>query len=581
MPPVAYATQSILVEAPSWWNPKSEDDKAISTFDRRHARSVRRCGRMRTALTTDPTSLSKGDNFHVALWELTADRYVLESKLDQVRTFAKREKPKAKLKWTLVDSIWKARLKVRCPLISFAYHDPSLHVVVTGGPLFAVSLHSSARPPLQTSDAHAFYDTAEVKRATLTTDWEMAMSRQSLEKKLARVAKSLPSEDQAHTTPSNVMEVMLEHFNVIYSTHIYLCSLSAGDDIYSMPYNAFLQFLNDASLVDEDVEGQRSADYQLLFEGVNATATKSDVFNSRRELNRSEWVGLLLQIALARYVVGKKMAIATAIQQLLAIDIPDGLTASCAQDSNAYRSDYCYVESTDVMLRKFERSLRALYSAFALGTGAIGDQLSSIKLMDYKEFMSFIDAIDLVDEFLTLREVRLAFLWSRMVVINENSQRGRASFTQLRFEDYLEVIVRLSHLAALPTNEDMASAGCSHAGEYLLALKHNPAKEAEFKKARSQDFDQHPDRPISQKLRLFMHNIIFKVRGGYGSLDKELSEKEAVRFARGEVREPQLIASVDVDAPSTAAEEVGHFQVKGGPDVLTGREAKGSRADHE
>ena len=58
------------------------------------------------------------------------------------------------------------------------------------------------------------------------------------------------------------------------------------------------------------------------------------------------------------------------------------------QDSNAFRERYCYNEETDTVLRKWEASLRTLYTIYAGGDGSIaaGGEVSSAKLLDYPEW---------------------------------------------------------------------------------------------------------------------------------------------------------------------------------------------------
>ena len=76
-------------------------------------------------------------------------------------------------------------------------------------------------------------------------------------------------------------------------------------------------------------------------------------------------------------------------------DVARRVPPICLQDSNAFRAAYCYIEATDIVLRKYESSLRTLFTVFAYGTGAIGDELLSTKLMDFGEYMSLITRLNL------------------------------------------------------------------------------------------------------------------------------------------------------------------------------------------
>ena len=48
------------------------------------------------------------------------------------------------------------------------------------------------------------------------------------------------------------------------------------------------------------------------------------------------------------------------------------------------REKFCYCQDVDEILRTWEASLRALFREYALGDGAIGDELRSTKLLDYE-----------------------------------------------------------------------------------------------------------------------------------------------------------------------------------------------------
>jgi len=274
----------------------------------------------------------------------------------------------------------------------------------------------------------------------------------------------------------------------------------------------------------------------LLFEGINASKggePSTTEFNAKRALNREEWVSMLLQVALACYVVPGKVSVVEGVRRLFTEDICPKVNSSALHEANSLREEHCYKEVTDLVLRKYEKSLRAIFEAFAFGTGAIGDACKTVKMMDFDEYMDFVSFVDVVDDYLTLREIRLAFLWARMVVIAENTVKGRSKTTQLQFEDWLEILVRLAHQMALPTDAEISDAGLAHAGEFLMALRSQPDTEDAFKQARGRNMDQTPDQPIEQKVKHLIHWIMYAVRGGHGSPQEQVSVNEASKFAKG------------------------------------------------
>ena len=252
-----------------------------------------------------------------------------------------------------------------------------------------------------------------------------------LDKKAERAAKVGLGAEAAESARPMLRQGMEEHKDILYQMFDFYGK--EGNDIFSISITSFLQFVRDAGLINEDVEGQRSQDLQLIFDAANASATKDDVYNAKRSLNRMEFIGVLAQLILERHVKAGGLDPIEACRKFFREDIIPRLPRQCFQDSNSFRADFCYKEEVDMELKKHEESLRNIFTSFAYGTGAIGDAVLSTKLMDGGEYSEFISRIDLVDAFITQREVRLAFLWSRMLVVDENSLKGRSSVLQLAF----------------------------------------------------------------------------------------------------------------------------------------------------
>jgi len=512
--------QSVRTDAPTWWHPDATENKAIDDWDHRHASYLTRARLATLALHTDSTNLRKEAATEVAIWELGHNRFFMREHVDVTvppfqrykKVKKKKEKPRP---WKLVNSIWRHRRK--------------------------------------TCDSKDFYDPPDVKKRAFDIDWERAREEHNLDKKLARAAKHIhDAEAQRHITPEAFKDAMFAHCDLIYQVFHYYCVLSAGDDIFCMTNNAFVQIAREANLVNNSVPGQRDADVQLMFESACAHHHKleegdSKDFDSKHALDRIQWVATIAQLVLKRHMEGAGLGLVEAVRCFFIDDIAHNVPSVCLQDSNVFRAECCYIEQTDLVLRKYEASLQNIYVAFAYGSGAIGDAILSTKLLDFKEYLVLINRLELVDNFITMREVRLIFIWSRMVVVDEKTIKGRASTLQLHFEDFLELIVRFAHMMALPTQQELTCAGMRHAGEYLKALKSTPELEAQFKRQRTREAGEHADQSIAWKVRQFALWLIFNVRGGRGDPEKELSKEEADKFMRGRVG----VSRVSVDHPQT------------------------------
>ena len=87
--------------------------------------------------------------------------------------------------------------------------------------------------------------------------------------------------------------------------------------------------------------------------------------------------------------------------------------------------------------------------------GAIGNELNSTKLLSYVEWKEFTKDLQLYDSDFTAREVSLPFAWCRMRVVDEELLESKIKAIQLSFEDFLEAIVRISTIKALPNDEQI------------------------------------------------------------------------------------------------------------------------------
>jgi len=258
-------------------------------------------------------------------------------------------------------------------------------------------------------------------------------------------------------------------------------------------------------------------------------------------LDREEWIAVVTQMFLRKHVESGGMGVAEAVQAFFIDDIAHNVPSMCLQDSNRFRAEYCYIEATDMVLRKYENSLRNLYEAFAKGDGAIGHAVFTTKLMDFGEYMEMVNRFELIDPFVTQREIRLAFVWCRMVVEDEKWIKGRQKVVQLHFEDFLELIVRLAHMTALPTEDELADACMAHAGEFLDALEAQPEAEQDFKRLHTCEPGEPVDQPIAWKVQQFVLWTIYRARGGQGNPESELTVKEANRFMEGRIHRVRVI----------------------------------------
>ena len=114
----------------------------------------------------------------------------------------------------------------------------------------------------------------------------------------------------------------------------------------------------------------------------------NDEYNHKRALNRYEFLQVLVRVAVARFInTGKTADVSEALQRLFNADLDPHIDPVALQDSNVFRRAYCYTEGVDGALRAHEKSLRALFEAYAAQeTAAAQQRLARRSMLSYEEW---------------------------------------------------------------------------------------------------------------------------------------------------------------------------------------------------
>jgi hypothetical protein len=145
---------------------------------------------------------------------------------------------------------------------------------------------------------------------------------------------------------------------------------------------------------------------------------------------------------------------------------------------NSYRPSVCSnCRATDTFWTSavFERhkgSLHAIFEAYA-ASGDDGSAAGRVNAsyVSVAEFLDMMRDMRFIDNDFTTREATLAFVWSRMRVIDELKESTRKKVEQISFEDWLEVLVRVATMKEMPTDEEIAAEGLDDPGYWLLKLQ--------------------------------------------------------------------------------------------------------------
>ena len=295
-----------------------------------------------------------------------------------------------------------------------------------------------------------------------------------------------------------VREVLWQHHRLIYGSFDYYASLySEGQtaegepDIYNMSFNAFLRFMDQCQLVSKDVS---KGEFQTVWVAVNAVdkaTADEDEFNSKSALNRQEWLQVLVRCAI---LLHSKRDVSESVNELLTHNLLRLLPPAALQNSNAFRKRFCYLEAPTTVLESHRQSLFALYDAYAQVSHGMQDRLKDDSLMSIGEWLTFVRHVGLVESGqLTELAAKQIFLWSRIRTAKDLSGVSEAKLRHITPIDFLEALVRLSLVVALPTDLELEEAKAADAGEFLLAMQtHSPTEFQSFlstHRPRHQDHD--------------------------------------------------------------------------------------------
>ena len=129
------------------------------------------------------------------------------------------------------------------------------------------------------------------------------------------------------------------------------------------------------------------------------------------------------------------------------------------------------------------------------------------------------------------------FKWSIIRTATDYSASALLLLRNLRFEDFLEALVRIACVIALPTDSEVHQSGCADAGEFLLALQasEDPYELAHFVDSRRLGWMHEPRtlpwRCVAHLLALIVRTYEENTsRGRHGRRDQRISEGEAVDF---------------------------------------------------
>ena len=347
----------------------------------------------------------------------------------------------------------------------------------------------------------------------------------------------------------DVQEVIGSHARMLYNAFdYYSCNdvsaanskgIDAEHEIHDMSLSGLLAMARDCKLASAQCPNRV---FELIFAQVDAkdeATAHLDRFNRVRALDRQEFLQAIVRMALERYVKTKEVLDVSDAVEKLCRKIADTLPEPAKHDPNVFRERYCYLRQVDKMLRKHLNTLQNLFTRYADLSEGQGDAqvelLDSASMMSIREWMALIDHLGFFDSTqLSFYEAKQIFSWARIRSLKDNSQASLVRLRNLTFEDFMEAMVRLSMVVALPTDNDLSALGVADAGEYLLSLAaESPALYRSFLSERKGNWFGPPRQHIwccVDHLLTYCSRLI--ELNSRGDKDMTVSAQEVKQFAR-------------------------------------------------
>ena len=519
-PPLREATQS-------WWRvPKAVAARA-DAFDKRDRSRSRIAQKLRAAVVEDVTSVKKACRLRRQTYEVFSNRYVAPPFFFPWTS---------ELEATKAGGVQKSTTTARQQVKSTGFRPEA------PGSIWA--------PRAPWADAKSLYDTEEVSSKRFERDWQGALEQCNLAKVILRSdADGMGQEDADDDgIPEEVEEVcavLWEERELIFLIFSFYAALDAGDDFFGLGLNQWTKFIDDIGVCSKRHRFCKKRDMDLLFVTIDTTASRhwaqlrarylSDakgvvaVANARmakmaekdqkQELSRVEFTAALVQVAICRYVLSEELPdVSEAVFALLSRDIrPHFQGPKAIPEPNAFREQCCYTEAVTKELLRREASLRSIYWALCACSGR--RKGAAAKLLGLAEWLDFSRELQWIQEDLSERDAKLAFIWSRMGVVDASTTSGYVREEALPFEGFLECLCRVAMMKSLPTDEEIAEAECSHAGTYLEWLHENDedAYEALLIERATPWGDmptvQSPSRCVAHTIDIMLHTIEAETAG--------------------------------------------------------------------
>ncbi|TMW67056.1 hypothetical protein Poli38472_012172 [Pythium oligandrum] len=273
------------------------------------------------------------------------------------------------------------------------------------------------------------------------------------------------------------------------------------NDIISVPWSGYMEFLSEGRILDENSEYCRYADLENVFVAANLELTQEakEKDNPDRSLTRFEFLEVVIRIAINKFHrTGVSDTPVRAVEKLLL----EHLVPICPEDPNEFRTRFLYTEEVSEIFSEHIVLLQDVYNSNMGKFCKPGEK----KGMQLVEFLTILEKYQVYNDIFRIRDVKDPFLACKLVVLDEMATVGHK---KLLMTDFMEVLLRIAVLRYPPRPVALAEVAKSL---QKLFLNHFYRHEAMLEQFR----DTVDQAVVQQRIEEFADAINGQTRKGRG-----------------------------------------------------------------
>ncbi|KAH8088855.1 hypothetical protein JL720_6823 [Aureococcus anophagefferens] len=312
------------------------------------------------------------------------------------------------------------------------------------------------------SDSRAFFETPKVFKRAVQCDFTRLLGEERFARFVGKMDEGVAKDgDNVDEELEEVKEAFLSRYGTVLRIFDYYCACSSATNksAFSISENNFNRFVSDCAIADDSTACTASECSKIFivcnFE-TDKTSAANEV-NDDRALMRYEFMECLVRMAVARFR-HEINDVSECLDRLFDEVILPNIDPSAVLDPDIFRRDKFYFQAVDDAFKPHAKYLKLVYMKYSLLNPVAGKAKFGLV-----EWDALIKDCKLISDDLTSREMRLAFWWSRMVVIDEVKQR--AKFMTLTWVEFLEALGRMAEMMTLPDDDDLRKDEINHKHE--------------------------------------------------------------------------------------------------------------------